>query len=305
VDNVRYLRSGGQLGLETKRGCSGACSYCIEAAKSKKVIRLRSPESVVQEVEQMLRQGLNVFHICDSEFNRPLDHAKAICRSLADSGLGNRIRWYAYLSPRPFDAELVQLMAAAGCAGIDFGVDHTDESILRTLRRDHRRDDVLKAIDLTHAAGITVMIDLLLGGPGETPDTLKRVIEDLKASAADVIGTSMGIRIYPATDMGQALLRGEYQGDPGLKGVITGNSHLIEPVFYLPHPPPRPPLRLMNKLVGTDKRFLFAGGSDESRDYNYESNDLLVKAVQNGHRGAYWDILRRLAFDLGPLEVPS
>ena len=30
VDNARYFRWGGQAGIETKRGCPGACTYCAD-----------------------------------------------------------------------------------------------------------------------------------------------------------------------------------------------------------------------------------------------------------------------------------
>ena len=31
------------------------------------------------------------------------------------------------------------------------------------------------------------------------------------------------------------------------------------------------------------------------RNYNYNDNSILSQAIQNGERGAYWDILRRAA----------
>ena len=50
----------------------------------------------------------------------------------------------------------------------------------------------------------------------------------------------------------------------------------------------------MKELVGDDRRFFLPGGPDETRDYNYNDNDVLVQAIRNGARGAYWDILRQM-----------
>jgi hypothetical protein len=50
----------------------------------------------------------------------------------------------------------------------------------------------------------------------------------------------------------------------------------------------------MRELVGADERVLLPFGPDENRDYNYNNNELLMRAVAQGARGAWWDILRRM-----------
>ena len=46
-------------------------------------------------------------------------------------------------------------------------------------------------------------------------------------------------------------------------------------------------------MVGNDRRFFLPAGKD-SRDYNYNGNNVLQDAIAAGQRGAYWDILRQL-----------
>ncbi|HQH12147.1 MAG TPA: hypothetical protein PLS31_06925, partial [Candidatus Sumerlaeota bacterium] len=50
---------------------------------------------------------------------------------------------------------------------------------------------------------------------------------------------------------------------------------------------------LLDELIGGDERFLFHDPSKAEKNYNYNANDVLVNAIRAGHRGAYWDILRR------------
>ncbi|NVM00984.1 MAG: hypothetical protein HWN67_01495, partial [Candidatus Helarchaeota archaeon] len=45
--------------------------------------------------------------------------------------------------------------------------------------------------------------------------------------------------------------------------------------------------------------FFFADPEEQDQNYNYNENLLLVNAIKNGYRGAYWDILRRLANEKG------
>ena len=87
------------------------------------------------------------------------------------------------------------------------------------------------------------------GGPGAIAEHLTRVVEDCKNSAADVYGVSLGVRVYPGTRMGQAFLNGDYQSDPGLKGCISSNDHLIEPVFYVSHQLGAEPQRMIAEIV--------------------------------------------------------
>ena len=176
-DHARYFREGGQAGLETKRGCAGTCIYCPEPkAKGRRVV-CRNPASLVAELEDLLDQGVDVVHLCDSEFNHPPAHARAFCEALITAGLHQRLRWYAYCSPEAFDMDLAILMRQAGCVGINFGVDHGDAAMLRRLGRNYGPDQVRRTVAACKQSGIAVMYDLLLGGPGESRASLRCALD--------------------------------------------------------------------------------------------------------------------------------
>ena len=96
IDNVYYYENGGQVGFETKRGCSMDCTYCPEPIIKGKTVRLRRPSNVVKELTGLYDRGIHVFHTCDSEFNSPYSHAVHISKALIEAGIGSRIKWYAY-----------------------------------------------------------------------------------------------------------------------------------------------------------------------------------------------------------------
>jgi hypothetical protein len=50
-----------------------------------------------------------------------------------------------------------------------------------------------------------------------------------------------------------------------------------------------------DELIGDDERFLFFNPDKPCQNYNDNTNDLLVDAIADGHRGAYWDILRQIS----------
>ena len=61
VNNAEYFRLGGQIGVETKRGCNRQCSYCVDPLAKGPTVRLRLPAEVADEMESLLHQGIDVF----------------------------------------------------------------------------------------------------------------------------------------------------------------------------------------------------------------------------------------------------
>jgi len=296
VDNARYFREGGQAGFETKRGCPMACMYCADPVAKGRRSRLLPPGMVVSEIQALLSQGIDHLHACDCELNLPIAHARDVCRAIIDAGLAGRVRWWAYCAVEPFDRQTAELMRDAGCAGIDFGADSGCEQMLRRLGRHYGPQALLDAAAACRQAGIPFMYDLLLGGPGETPETVRQSLDLVRKAGPDRIGLSLGIRIYEGTALAaQVRAEGSLSANPALRGARLDNDALLKPVFYLSPALGSDPAGLVRELVGDDERVFLPGGPDEERDYNYADNERLVRALARGERGAYWDILRRTA----------
>lgn len=291
----RYQAEGGQAGVETKRGCDAPCIYCVDPVAKEKQIRFRPVAHVVAEFRALLEQGVTVIHLCDSEFNLPPEHACALCDALATSGLGGQVQWYTYACPVPFDDDLARAMARAGCVGVNFGVDHGDDRMLRRLGRRHRCRDIMRAVEAARRAGLRVMLDVLLGGPGETQESLARGIAFLRGVGAHRVGLSCGVRIYPNTPLARWVFRqGNLTMNPNLHGCREDNADLLRPVFFVDAGIEGDIHDVVDALVGDDPLFLFANPNRRERNYNYNNNTLLERAIRAGARGAYWDILARL-----------
>jgi radical SAM superfamily enzyme YgiQ (UPF0313 family) len=297
-DNVAYFQRGGQGGLETKRGCNRQCLYCADPLSKGPAVRMRAPTEVADEVEALLAQGIDVLHTCDAEFNLPRGHALAVCEEFIRRSLGERVRWYAYLAVTPFDEELASAMRRAGCVGINFTGDAASGLMLSVYRQPHRAADLERAVRLCRENGIKVMIDLLLGGPGETAETVAETIAFMRRIAPDCVGASLGIRIYPGTGMVETVVaEGSLAENPAIRRKYTGPFDFFRPTFYISQLLGAEPARLVKDLVAGDERFFEPmeekTGADAT-DHNYNDNTGLVDAICNGARGAYWDILRQL-----------
>jgi hypothetical protein len=288
-DHNRYQQLGGQVGIETKRGCSEQCIFCADPVAKGNRVRLRPPLNVVRELTDLLDQGVSWFHLCDSEFNLPLSHAKEVCRAIIDGGLGDRIRWYCYSAPVPFDRELAGLMKRAGCAGVNFGVDSLCDQQLRRLGRRHATRDVRNLARVMKEQDLNYIIDLLVGGPGETEATIRATIEQARQLDIPLVGVAAGLRVYPGTPLSNAINQGTISGElyPG------ADCAADEPLFYLSPHLTVESLSLVSELIGDDPRFLSLASPNEEGSYNYADDDALAQLIKQGARGAYWDIIRR------------
>lgn len=227
IDNRRYLEEGEPVGIETKRGCPCECIYCADPIAKGKQTRPRAPQAVVEEIETLMEQDIAHLQTCDSEFNLPEWHALEICQEIIGRNIGHKIRWQAMCSPSPFSAQLAQLMRRAGCVGVNLGVDNGDEGMLKRLKRGFAPQDILNAVDCCKQEGIEVMVDLLIGGPGETRETIASTLELMKRAQPDKVNVALGIRIYPGTELARQVERG-----PLAAGVIGGPDP-DQPLFFV------------------------------------------------------------------------
>lgn len=301
IDNATYFRRGGQVGIETRRGCDRACLYCADPLAKGNLSRLRPPAEIADEAESLLAQGVDVLHLCDSEFNIPPKHAHEVCEEFIRRGLGERIRWYAYLAVVPFDAGLARRMRRAGCAGINFTGDSASTAMLRVYRQPHCAEDLAQAVRLCRKEGIAVMIDLLFGGPGETPESVAESVRHVQQIDPDCAGAALGIRLYPGTAIIQTLAaQGDLEANPAIHRCYDGPIDLVRPNFYVSPALGKRPARVVRELIAGDPRF-FEPADDSPEiaepvgaNYNYNENRPLVDAIAAGARGAYWDILRKM-----------
>ena len=220
----RYLRRGGFVGVQTKRGCPFKCAYCIYPQLEGRRYRLRPPESVVDEVAAVAARGKSRhFFFVDSVFNDPRHHALAICRELARRRLP--VQWSAFCNPTGFDAELAHAMKAGGCNGVEFGLDVASDKMLAALQKPFGQEETRIALQAAHDAGLPIAIYLLFGGPGETWADVEDTQNFLNHCArADAVFATIGIRVYEGTPMARIAVQ---------EGQIRPDQDLFEPAYYL------------------------------------------------------------------------
>lgn len=305
IDNSRYFSEGGVTRFETKRGCAKSEIYSTEIITRGDCLRLRDPEHVALEIENLADEGIYSVYADDVHFNEPRDHALAVCATLIEHGIKNRARWYATCSPHGFDDELAGAMAEAGCQGVHIRVDSGDNEQLSRLGHTHTPDEIIRVTESCRNAGVLTLLEVVIGGPGESRASIENTITLMKTSNPDMVSVQYGLRVYPNTPLGNIVaqitpLRDNFH----LRGAIYNNDNLLRPVFYIESLLGRGVEEFIEELIDHDPKYLFPFRKDMDKTYNFNDPTILTEAIlHEGHRGAHWDIWRRLIHKLGPLTL--
>jgi radical SAM superfamily enzyme YgiQ (UPF0313 family) len=222
LDNEAYLQYGGMGNIQTKRGCPFNCIYCTYPIIEGKKVRLRSPKKICDEMEAVMELGIKNLFIVDNEFNFPVEHAQFVCHEIIRRKL--KIKWSGYANPKFITARLAGFMKDAGCTGIEFGSDAADPVMLANMGKNFTVDDMVKASEICAQAGLSFCHSLLMGGPGETMESVKRSFHRVADMSPTAVICMIGIRVFPKTRLFRIAME---------EGKIDHNQDLLEPFFYI------------------------------------------------------------------------
>ncbi|MBF0506491.1 MAG: radical SAM protein [Nitrospirae bacterium] len=221
-----YLSRLSSVPVQTKVGCHFQCVYCTYRRAEGGGYRLSSPESVVQAVSALSKAGFQDIEFVDNVFNSPYDHAAAICEGLA--GMKGHARLQSLeLNPFFIDDALLDSMEKAGFRGIGVTVESASDKVLNGLGKGFNSRHVQMASEVIARHRIPCMWIFMVGGPGETDETVRETLRFAENSICpgDVAFFNIGVRIYPGTAL-EARARQE--------GILSLSAEdMLKPVFYL------------------------------------------------------------------------
>jgi radical SAM superfamily enzyme YgiQ (UPF0313 family) len=210
------------LPLQTRRGCPLSCNYCSTALVEGCLIRRRSPQAVVKALCGWTSAGFPRIYFVDNTFNLPPAYAETLCRKIAEAHIA--ITWRCILYPGRVNSSLIRAMSEAGCTEVSLGFESGSENILHVMNKRFGPKEIRQASRLLAEHDIRQMGFLLLGGPGETKETVEESLSFVDSLPLDALKITIGIRIYPYTGLASIALR---------EGLISPDDNLLFPKFYM------------------------------------------------------------------------
>jgi radical SAM superfamily enzyme YgiQ (UPF0313 family) len=208
--------------VQSRRGCPLDCSFCSTSAIEGRALRRHSPEAIAAWLEQLASSGFTNFNFVDNTFNLPPYYAKELCRKIVERGLA--INFWCIIYPKWVDSELVELMARIGCREISLGFESGSDPMLASLNKRFNTEEVKTVARMFGDVGIFRRGFLLLGGPGESRESVEESLAFSDSLNLDALKVTVGVRIYPETPLAATALA---------EGMIRPDDDLLAPRFYL------------------------------------------------------------------------
>jgi ELP3 family radical SAM enzyme/protein acetyltransferase len=128
--------------------------------------------------------------------------------------------------PDTINRDMLVKLRQLGCTRVQIGVQHTNDSILRTVNREATRSDTVRAIRLLKDSCFKVDIHLMPDLPGSTPGLDKEMFDDVLQSP-DLQADQW--KIYPCQTTPFTLIKQWYEEG---KYASYGLTELIEVILY-------------------------------------------------------------------------
>lgn len=225
INLARYERHGATVPIQTKRGCVYKCVYCTYRNVEGWGYRVRDPERVADEIEELHREaGVRTFDFVDSTFNSPPGHALEVCEAIIRRKLGVHLDTTNF-TPASASDELLSAMRHAGFRTLGITAESASDPVLEKLEKGFTAAKARDVAERVEKIGLRALWIFLIGGPGENAKTLEETLEfaEWRLNHGDAVYVTVGLRIYPGTTLQRIAIS---------EGVIAKDQSLLDPTFY-------------------------------------------------------------------------
>ncbi len=179
LDQRKYVRPDTgeiQTTIQTSRGCPAKCIYCLSTVVSGAQLRLRSPKSVVDELEYCVKEyNIRDFFFRADTFTWDKGWAISVCKEIIDRKLA--IRWVANSRVNTVDEERLLWMKKAGCWLVSFGVESGNQYILDMTQKGITIEQSREALRLAKKCKLKTFVTFIIGMPWENKETIMQTLD--------------------------------------------------------------------------------------------------------------------------------
>jgi anaerobic magnesium-protoporphyrin IX monomethyl ester cyclase len=211
-----------QTELKVSRGCPGECIFCLAPVAYGKRIRLRSPENIINEIEEcIVRFGIKDFFFRSDTFTWEKNWVLEICKRIKEKNLG--VHWCCNSRVDTINENLLSKMKDAGCWLISFGIESGSQKILDAIKKNINLEICRKTIGLCKKIGIKTYLNFMIGFPWDNKETIMQTLNFAKELDGDLTEFPL-VMPFSGTELYNLAVKG---------GLISDNESVPMPTYYL------------------------------------------------------------------------
>ena len=176
--------------MVTARGCVHNCIFCI-CSRYWGDIRYLSAARVVDEIVELVDNGVKIIRFNDDNFVANQDRLRQIAEGVRARNYNKRVRFSCWARADSITPEVVGLLKSMNVVAVVMGLESGSEKTLRYLKGNVSIEDNTRAIELLKDAGIQASGDFIIGVPGETHEDLRHTYEFIRKSWLDFVNINV------------------------------------------------------------------------------------------------------------------
>lgn len=183
LDAWRKFHGSNAISVSTMRGCPYTCKWCSRAVYGLSY-RRRSPEKVVQELEQIKNDyNPDALWFVDDVFTISHKWLTSFRDELLKKDI--LIPYECITRADRMNEEVIKMLKETGCFRVWIGAESGSQRVIDLMDRRVDVNQVRDMIKLTKKHGIQTGTFIMLGYPGETEADIEETIQHLKESDPD------------------------------------------------------------------------------------------------------------------------
>jgi hypothetical protein len=162
----------------TMRGCVQGCSYCAWTSRGRpRPLPLEQLREELRLARKLRRE--TIVSIADSAFNASPHFAEA-CALLGALNHDRRMRLNGFVQAELVDHETARALRGAGFSGVEVGLQSASPEVLLAVDRRVDLERFLEGVGILRGHGLSVVVDVILGLPGDTSAGFARTVKLLR-----------------------------------------------------------------------------------------------------------------------------
>ena len=187
--------------MVASRGCPFSCAFCASVPLWKKLVKLRSPENVLKEVDYLVEEyGIRSFRFWDDTFTSNKRALINFCKLIENKYGSKKFRWECLTNVNCIDPEVLYHLKKSGCVVMEIGVESGSDKILRMIKKNITTSQVREVAKLIKKTGFWLHTFFMVGIPYESEEDIRRTIDFMKEIEPDSVNLCT-FTPYPGTEL--------------------------------------------------------------------------------------------------------